>query len=112
MATATFQWTLEPYESQGYLWLRWSTNAPFRAQMGQIHVYSSNYFPSNPQDDTRGWCWEDQHDHNWNTGLPWGTNWYCGYIAEKPSNGPYVYVVHTITTKAMGPDVEKIVEAI
>lgn len=112
MAAATFQWTLEPYEAQGNLWIKWSTNAPFRAQQGQIHVYDTNSFPTNPQDNTKKWSWDDQNNHNWNTGLPWGTNWYCAYIAEKPSNGPYAYVVQTVTTKAMGPDIAKVVEVL
>lgn len=112
MASATFQWTLEPYEAQGNLWLRWSTNAPFRAQQGQITVYNSDYFPANPQDNVRMWTWDDSNNSPWNTGLPWGTNWYCAYMAQKPENGPYAYVVQAITTKAMGPDVAKVVEAL
>lgn len=110
MSQSTFSWNLEAYESQGNLWLKWSTNAPFRAQQGQIHVYKGG-FPSDPTKDTAAWAWDDKG--NWNTGLVWGTGWNCAYIAEAAPNGPYVYFIQLTTTNEMGPDVLKsdVVEA-
>lgn len=105
MANASFEWNLEAYQNQGNLWLRWSTNSPFRAQQGQIHVYSGQSFPSNPQDDTKKWSWDNENNQNWNTGLPWGTGWHCSYIAEASPNGPYVYFIQLVTDSSMGPDV-------
>ncbi|MEP0266873.1 hypothetical protein [Dokdonia sp.] len=105
--TNQYEWTLEAYENQGNLWLKWTTDAPFRAQQGQLHVYSGNDFPSNPQDETKAWKWDTDKNNPWDTGQRWGTGWHCAWIAEKPSNGPYTYVVKIITDSAMGPDVAK-----
>lgn len=105
--TNQYEWTLEAYENQGKLWLRWSTNAPFRAQQGQIHVYSGNTFPSDPQDDPEKWLWDTDSKNPWNTGLTWGTGWHCAWIAEEPSNGPYTYVTRLITDSSMGPDIAR-----
>jgi len=99
MATGTFTWTLTAFQQQGNLWLKWSTDAPFRAQQGQIHVYDRTEFPSNPQDHTKEWTWDDSNSP-WNTNLPWGTDWYCAYIAQASPNGPYKYLVQLITTGA------------
>ncbi|OEJ98734.1 hypothetical protein A8C32_05930 [Flavivirga aquatica] len=103
---ASFTWTLKAYEDQGNLFLKWHTDAPFRAQQGQIHVYKGNSFPSDPKKDTKAWTWDDKNNP-WNTKLPWGTGWHCAWIAEKPSNGPYTYVVKIVTDKSMGPNVLK-----
>jgi len=97
-SSATYTWTLEAKQQQGYLWLSWSTNAPFRAQQGQISVYQSGAFPANPQDNRKEWRW-DNETQPWNTGLPWGTGWYCAWIAERSPNGPYTYVVRLVTTE-------------
>ena len=106
--TNEYSWELEAYENQGNLWLRSSTNSPFRAQQGQLHVYKDDDFPSDPQDDTKAWIWDtDKRASNWDTGLSWGTGWHCAWIAEKPSNGPYTYAVKLITNASMGPDVAK-----
>ncbi|AOZ49290.1 hypothetical protein [Chromobacterium vaccinii] len=96
-ATKSYAWTLTAFQQHGNLWLRWSSTAPFRAQQGQIHVYDGTSFPSNPQDKTKKWTWDDAQNTPWDSGLPWGSNWYCAYIAERPPNGPYAYVVQVIT---------------
>ncbi|MBF03804.1 MAG: hypothetical protein CMP76_10960 [Flavobacterium sp.] len=108
--TAQFEWKLEAYQKQGNLWLRWSTNAPFRAQQGRIYVYKGG-FPANPTDNDKKWTWDTDHNHDWDTGLVWGTGWNCAYIAEAPKNGPYVYFMKLTTDAKMGPDVAKVVEA-
>lgn len=108
MAQNTYEWTLEPFQQQGNLWLRRSTNAPFRAQQGQISVYNGTSFPSNPEADRRAWQWDDVNQPDpWNTGLPWGTNWYCAWIAEKSPNGPYTYVVQVITADEADLDADE-----
>jgi len=103
MADKTYTWTLTAYQQRGDLWLRWSTTAPFRAQQGQISVYKGGGFPGNPQDNREKWSWDNENNQNWDTGLPWGTDWYCAWIAEKPPNGPYTYVVQLITTGQSQP---------
>lgn len=103
MASSSYSWTLTAYQKQGNLWIKWTTTAPFRAQQGQISVYSNASFPSNPQDNRKAWSWDDQNNHDWNTNLPWGSDWYCAWIAEKPSNGPYTYVTQLITTGSSNP---------
>ncbi|MFA8434298.1 MAG: hypothetical protein ACEPOZ_07255 [Marinifilaceae bacterium] len=112
MAQAFFQWNLEAYEKQGNLWLRWNTDAPFRAQQGQIHVYSTDYFPSEPTDKTERWSWDNENNYDWDTGLRWGTDWHCAYIAQRSPNGPYAYLIQLITTNCMGPNVSRKVEAV
>jgi hypothetical protein len=104
MATASYSWTLTAKQQHGNLWLQWSTDAPFRAQQGQISVYSGTAFPSNPQDDRKAWSWDDANKSPWDTGLPWGSDWYCAWIAQASPNGPYKYVVTLITTGASQPD--------
>jgi hypothetical protein len=97
--TQPYNWTLVAQQIQGHLWLSWKTNAPFRAQQGQISVYNKQSFPVNPQDDRKAWSWDDQNGagSGWDTGLPYGSDWYCAWIAQKPSNGPYVYGVKLVT---------------
>ncbi|XUM22428.1 hypothetical protein ACRAVF_02250 [Bradyrhizobium oligotrophicum S58] len=101
-ASATFQWSLTSYEEQGNLWLKWSTNAPFRAQQGQISVYSGSSFPSDPKKDRKAWSWDNEHGggSGWDTGLRYGSDWYCAWIAEKSPNGPYAYAVTLVTKLA------------
>lgn len=111
MSQSTFSWSLEAYESRGNLWLRWSTNSPFRAQQGQIHVYNAG-FPSDPQKETKAWSWDNENNANWDTGQKWGTGWNCAYIAERSPNGPYTYFIKLTTTSAMGPNVLKAQEAV
>lgn len=103
--SATFTWQLIAYEQHGKLMIRWGSDAPFRPQQGRIHVYN-NGFPGNPTEHTAAWCWDDQHGGVWNSGLNWGTKWHCAYIAENSPHN-FRYMVKLITTKEMGPDVEK-----
>lgn len=106
MATATYTWTLTAFQRQGDLWLQWSTDAPFRAQQGQIAVYQGTTWPPNPQDDTKATTWDDSNNSPWNTGLRWGSDWYCAYIAQSPPNGSYVYNIQLITTGGSDPESE------
>lgn len=96
---ASFTWTLTAYQDQGTLWLKWNTTAPFRAQQGQIVVYKDKVFPTDPQKDRKEWSWDNEHGagSGWNTGLPYGSDWYCAWIAEKSPNGPYAYAIKLIT---------------
>lgn len=106
--TKSYSWTLEPYQNHGKLWLKWSTDAPFRAQQGQLRVYSGDHFPTDPTHDMQAWTWDTSSETNiWNTRQNWGTGWYCAWIAEKPINGPYTYVIQAITDSDMGPDIAK-----
>ena len=97
--SAQYTWTLTAYQQQGNLWLKWSTNAPFRAQQGQISVYKGSSFPSNPQDDRKTWSWDNEHGggSGWDTGQVWGSGWYVSWIAEASPNGPYKYAVKVVT---------------
>ena len=99
---AQYTWTLAAYQQQGNLWLKWSTNAPFRAQQGQISLYKGSSFPSNPQDDRKAWCWDNEHGggSGWDTGQVWGSGWYVAWIAEASPNGPYKYAVQSVTAAA------------
>lgn len=103
MAQATFGWTLTAFQQHGTLWLQWNTSAPFRAQQGQILVYNTTSFPSNPQDNVKTWAWDD-NSQPWNTGLPWGSNWCCSRIAQASANGPYVYFLQLTTTGISNPE--------
>ncbi len=104
MAVSTYSWTLNAFQQHGTLWLQWGTGAPFRAQQGQITVYNGTFFPSNPQSDVKSWNWDNYTNSPWNTGLPWGSDWYCAYIAQASPNGPYVYNVQLITTGKSAPE--------
>jgi len=97
--SAQYVWTLTAYQQQGNLWLRWSTQAPFRAQQGQISLYKGTSFPSNPQDDRKKWSWDNENGGGtgWNTGETWGSGWYAAWIAQASPNGPYKYVVQVVT---------------
>jgi len=106
MSTGSFSWELTAYQKQGHLFLSWSTTAPFRAQQGQISVYNNSNWPSNPQDDRKAWSWDNENNHDWDTGLPWGSDWYCAWIAEKSPNGPYTYVTQLITVGKSDPAAE------
>lgn len=96
---AQYTWFLTAYQQQGNLWLKWTSDAPFRAQQGQISVYAGSSFPSNPQDDRKNWSWDDDTSRSggWNTGLPWGSGWYLAWIAQAPPNGPYKYLLQIVT---------------
>lgn len=103
MATGTYTWSLSAYQKHGNLWIKWSTNAPFRAQQGQISLYKTSSWPSNPQDNRQAWSWDDQNNHDWDTGQPWGSDWYCAWIAQRSPNGPYAYAVQLVTTGSSNP---------
>ena len=105
MAKQSYSWTLSAYQQHGNLWLKWSTDAPFRAQQGQISVYKSTSFPDNPQDNRKASSWDNENGggSGWDSGLPWGSDWYCAWIAEKSPNGPYTYVVQFVTTGGSDP---------
>lgn len=94
---ATFTWYLEAYEQEGNLFLKWSTNAPFRAQEDKILVYK-NGWPSNPDSSAETWNYAEKDRSPWNTGLRWGSNWYCARIAQSNS-GSFVYVNQIVTRK-------------
>jgi len=99
-STVNFTFKLEAFERRGNLWLKWSSDTPWRAQQGQIHVYNGNQFPNNPQDDTREWRWDDIEGREWDTGLNFGDGWHCAWIAEKWNPAPdplYRYLAQTIT---------------
>jgi hypothetical protein len=100
MATSTYTWTLTAFQQHGNLWLKWSTDAPFRAQQGQISVYKGTGWPSNPQDNRKTWTWDNYDNSPWDTTLPWGSDWYCAWIAQASPNESYVYVVQLVTTGA------------
>jgi hypothetical protein len=91
-----YTWTLSSFEKQGKLWLEWSTDAPFRAQQDQIHVYADG-FPDKLDIPEKAWTWADQQHSPWNTGLTAGSDWYCARIAQAAPNGPYVIVNKLIT---------------
>ena len=104
MAAETYTWTIEAFERQGNLWIEFDTNALFRAQQGQISVYNDPAFPPNPQDNRNIWSWDNPGVSPWNTGLKWGSDWYCAWIAQAPPNEGYVYVVQLITTGGSDPE--------
>lgn len=107
MTTDKYEWSLEAYENHGNLWLKWSTNSPFRDQQGQIYVYKGDSFPENPANtDLAKWNW-DTNGNNWDTGLSWGTGWHCARGAQAPVNGPYVSFCRVVTNSSMGPNVAK-----
>lgn len=95
-ATKTYSWTLTAFQKQGNLWLEWKTDAPFRAQQDKIEVYAGKW-PSNPDSNSKSWTWADMGNSPWDSGLDWGSDWYCARIAQAPKNGPYVYVEKIIT---------------
>ena len=106
MADRTYTWSLTAFQRQGNLWIDFSSTAQFRAQQGQISVYNGTGFPSNPQDNRRIWSWDNPGVSPWDTGLSWGSDWYCAWIAQSPPNEGYVYVVQLITAGASNPESE------
>jgi hypothetical protein len=104
-----FEWSLQAFERQGRLWLKWYSNSPFRDQEGQLFVYNGQGFPSAPANrDLAAWRW-DSPDGEWDTGLIWGTGWHCARGAQSPYNSQYVSFCRVITDATMGPDVAKTV---
>jgi hypothetical protein len=96
-ATGTFKWDLQLYEERGTCWIKWGTDSPFRAQQGRVCLYPGS-FPSDPT-QAKAWSWDNEHNHNYDTGQPWGAGRCAAYIAEKSPTGPYTYFVKTAVTK-------------
>ena len=95
-AVESYKWELTLYEERGTCWLKWSTNAPFRAQQGRVCLYPGTF----PDDPTRAEAWHwDNESNPYDTKKLWGAGWCAAYIAEKSPNGPYVYLVKTAVTK-------------
>ena len=96
-ATVNYSWTLTAFQNQGNLWLRWNSNAPFRAQQSKIEVYSDGW-PSNPDSNAKAWTWGTNNNGEWDSGLRWGSGWYCALIAQVGAlNKEYVYVIRFVT---------------
>ncbi|RUL70476.1 hypothetical protein EKH80_20590 [Dyella choica] len=93
--SATYSWNLLLYEYQGMCYIAYTTTAPFRAQQGQLMLYSGSP-PANPQ-DCIAWTW-DSNPSPFNTGKPWGSGYSAGWIAQQSPNGPYTYVAATGVT--------------
>lgn len=91
----TFTWTLRLYELRGICHLKWSADAPFRAQQGRVCLYK-NKFPANPTDDVVAWSWDDSPNNPFDTGQLWGSGWCAAYVAEL--NGTVVYICKTSVT--------------
>jgi hypothetical protein len=104
MAHQEFSWTIVAKEKRGKLVLHCDTDAPFRAQRGQICVYKGSEWPSNPEEDREAWGWDNEKTPLWETGLPWGQDWYCAWTAQASPDGPYVYIVQLVTTGDFDPD--------
>lgn len=101
IATARFTWTLRALNKNGILHVESGTGAPFRAQQGQIHVYSAQHgFPADPdRRQTQAWAW-DNDARQWNTGLAWAPGLCIAWVAEKSPNGPYAPLLKLVTTGA------------
>lgn len=97
----TYKWSIKLFEQRSLCLLEWGTDAPFRAQQGRVCLYEG-VFPSEPA-ASPSWTWDDQ-PQPFNTNRPWGTGWTAARIAERPSNGPYVYAAQTpVSTLTGGP---------
>ncbi|WP_430410093.1 hypothetical protein [Kordia sp.] len=97
-AKKTYSWELVTFEKQGKLWLEWRTDAPFRAQKDKIEVYKGKW-PHNPDSEATAWTWAESNSPvgGWNSGIEFGSDWYCARIAQKAPDGPYVYMEQIIT---------------
>jgi hypothetical protein len=90
VAAQSFTWTLKAINKNGILYVEATTGSPFRAQQGQIHVYSpEDPFPADPAGKARAWKW-DNDAQEWNTGLKWTPGMGIAWVAEKSPNGPRV----------------------
>ncbi len=100
--TSRFTWTLRATNENGVLHIESGTDAPFRAQQGQIHVYSPQPgFPADPdRRQTQAWAW-DNDARRWNTGLPWAPGMCVAWVAEKSPNGPYAPFLKLVTADAV-----------
>lgn len=92
-----YTWTLKAIDRGGMLHIEALSDAPFRAQQGQIHVYrAEDGFPADPGGVKAAWAW-DNDAHHWNTGLKWQRGLCVAWVAEKSANGPYVAFVKLAT---------------
>jgi len=95
-SSRTYTWTLKTTNKNGKLHIATETNSPFRAQQGQIHVYSAKQgFPDDPG-GALTWAW-DNDARSWDTGLDYSHGLCVAWMAEKSPNGPYVALVKVVT---------------
>ncbi|WP_266169021.1 hypothetical protein [Dyella subtropica] len=93
--SSNYSWNVDLYEYQGNCYISYATSAPFRAQQGQLQLYSGAP-PANPQQGI-AYTW-DSNASPFNTGKPWGSGYSAGWIAQQSPNGPYTYVATTGVT--------------
>jgi hypothetical protein len=87
VAAQSFTWTLKAINKNGILYVEATTGSPFRAQQGQIHVYSpEDPFPADPAGKARAWKW-DNDAQEWNTGLNWTPAWASPGSQRTPPTG-------------------------
>jgi hypothetical protein len=85
---AKFTWKLRIGDDQGKLVLEGDTDAPFRAQQGQLHVYKlGSTFPSNPDGKAEKWKW-DNEAHPWHVGVAHSRGRNVGWVAQQSPNRP------------------------
>lgn len=96
----SYTWTIQAVNSNGMLHIATATQAPFRAQQGQIHVYSAqDGFPADPDTGkTQAWAW-DNDAHSWNTGLKWTAGMCIVWVAQKSANGPHTPLLKVVTSQ-------------
>jgi len=96
---ATYEWTLTARNKNGKLQIESSSTAPFRAQQGKIHIYKDRHsFPVNPDANVQDWAW-DNEAHSWDTGIKWEDDMCIAWVAERPANGPRVYLLQLKLSK-------------
>jgi len=79
---ATYTWKLRIGNDDGNLFLEGDTDAPFRAQQGQLHVY-----PADPAGKAEKSKW-DNEAHPWRVGVPWNRGRNVAWVAQQSPNGP------------------------
>ena len=91
--TATYTWKLRigndgGKNDDGKLILEGDTDAPFRAQQGQLYVYPlGSTFPSNSDGKAEKWKW-DNEAHPWRVGVPYSRGRNVAWVAQQSPNGP------------------------
>ena len=92
---AKFTWKLRIGDDNGKLILEGDTDAPFRAQQGQLHVYPlGSTFPSNPDGKAEKWTW-DNEAHPWHVGVTYRPGRNVAWVAQQPPNGPNTFFLKT-----------------
>jgi hypothetical protein len=69
------------------------------AQQGQIHVYNGA-FPFKPNIPGKAWAWDSAGgttNSPWDSGVKYAKDLNSAWIAQRPDNGDYVYVVQLRT---------------